>query len=65
MSHPLRGDDLLNGIPAAERVFLKGTRPDLIPPTVCGRRTPFYNFSEGLPVNHTFKLSRRTTQISA
>ena len=62
MSRPLRGDVLLNGIPAVGRV-LSGAPVRIIPPAVGGRRRPL-RLQQVLAVNHTSKFSRRTTRLS-
>lgn len=66
MSHPLRGDDLLSGIPAARRVLARAPARiySLRRLAVAGDRYYDY-FRKGLSVNHTCKLSRRTSQVSA
>jgi len=67
MSHPLRGDDLLSGIPAARRVLARAPARiySLRRLAVAGDRYYHYYFRKGLSVNHTCKLSRRTSQVSA
>ena len=66
MSHPLRGDDLLSGIPAARRVLVRAPARNysLRRLAVAGDRYCYF-FRKGLSVNHTCKLSRRTSQVSA